>query len=105
MTKLERATRRAIREWCEDQGYTVKKIHHIIPRAYVVALARTAIRNLIVAIPPCDAPDLSLEGDLGSMTMLHFNRNLKVGDWCSVAYVVTETWGGWVAIPAVVVEN
>ncbi len=99
MTKLERATRHAIQEWCEAQGHTVKKIYRVIPRAYVVA--RPAMRNLVVAVPPCDIPGLKSD----SMTMMTFDPNLKSGDWCSVAYVVTETWGGWVAIPAVVVED
>ena len=103
MTKLERVTRRAIREWCEDQGYTVKRIRHVIPRAYVVA--RLAIKSLAVAVPPCDAPELSSGSDLGSVTMLQFDPHLRVGDWCSVAYVTTEVGSGWVAIPAVVVED
>ena len=104
MTKLERATRRAIREWCEDQGYTVKKIHHVTPRAYIVA--KPAIKNLVVSVPPCDAPELSSGSDLSSATILHFDPHLKAGDWCSTAYIITEAWwGGWVAIPAVVVED
>ena len=103
MTKLKRATLRAIWEWCEEQEYTVKEIHSAIPRAYVAA--RLAVNRLVVAVPPCDAPDLSLQRDPGSITTLHFYSLLRVGDWCSVAYAVTETWSGWVAIPVVVVED
>ncbi len=103
MTKLERATRRAIREWYEEQGYTVKKIRHVIPRAYVVA--KPAARNLVVAVPPCDAPELSSGSDLGSVTMLQFDPRLRVGDWCSVAYVTTEVGSGWAAIPAVTMKD
>ena len=103
MTKLERATRKAIREWCEVQGYTVKKIDHVFPRAYVVA--RPGINSLVVAVPPFDAYELSPAYDFGSETMIDFDCELKVGEWCSVAYVLTKGWGGPVAIPAVVVED
>ena len=103
MTKLGRAVKKAIRRWCEEQEYTVKEIHSAIPRAYVAA--RLAVNRLVVAVPPCDAPELSSGSDLGSVAMLQFDPRLRVGDWCSVAYVTTEVGSGWAAIPAVVVED
>lgn len=108
MTKLEQATRRAIREWCEAQGYTVKKICHVFPRGYVVA--RPAGLSLIIARPPMDDTEMLqfIRNDIrrdGSTTCHTFDDSLKIGDWCSIAYVVTDEWGGHVAIPAVVVEN
>jgi len=107
MTKLEQATRRAIREWCEAQGHTVEKINHVFPRAYVVA--HTAPSCLVIARPPMDATKhlralYDETGGDGSATCHTFDKSLKVGDWCSIAYVTTIGWGGPVAIPAVIVE-
>ena len=106
MTKLERATRRAIREWCEEEGYVVEKIAHTFPRAYVVA--RPTSGCLVVACCPADAePHIVLDHERndGSKICHESDNNLIAGDWCSVAYVTMETWSGWVAIPAVVVED
>lgn len=106
MTKLEQATSLAIRKWCEAQGLTVKKLGIIYPRAYVVA--RPAPLCLIIARPPMDNTvpywrELN-RGHVsdGSATCHTFDEDLKVGDWCSIAYVLTEEWGGHVAIPAVI---
>ncbi len=103
MTKLERETRKAIREWCETQGYKVKSLGMVFPRAHVVA---TDGRYwLTVAVPPMEALEGSRAHEAGSILALSADKELGVGDWCSVVYVVSDQLMEPVAIPAVVVEG
>ena len=106
MTKLERATRRVIREWCETtKGRTIEKFYDVFPRAYVVA--RLGCDYLCIACPPMDNKGLADMDPLadGSEICTTFDDSLKVGDWCSVANVKTDKWTSMIAIPAVVVED
>lgn len=107
MNLLQKKTAKAIREFFGKKNrVTVHKISHIYPRAYV--LARPASNCIIVACPPQDAePHLKQVRTIvaspedGSRAVYVFDKSLKAGDWCSVAYVVTETTQECVAVKAV----
>ena len=79
MTKLERATRKAIRAWCEAQEHPAKKISRVFPRAYIVA--RLTINCLVAAVPACDTRKLPIGYDFGSHTVHNFDPYLHIGDW------------------------
>lgn len=104
MTKLEKCTKQAIIAWCNKNHYKPIKLSHIYTRAYIIA--RPAHCCIIVARPPVDAkPQIKkLQSKLSedNTEMCHvFDKSLKAGDWCSMAYVSTANSGEPVAIKAV----
>lgn len=105
MTKLEKATVKAIREWCKGEGIKpVKSLCHIYPRVYV--LGRPTSSCLLIACPPVDSePQIKksqkiFKGD-GTHLIHKFDDSLKSGDWCSVAYVCTDYTQESIAVLAV----
>jgi len=105
MTNLERLTIKAITEWCKKNDmHPTQRLRHIHPRAYV--LGKAASQCLLIATPLIDAEQQvkksrEIMGADGSTTVHTFDKNLRVGDWCSVAYVCINGRQEQVAIPAV----
>lgn len=104
-TKLEKATVKAIRDWCiANNDKPISRLRHVYPRCYV--LGRAAESCLIVACPPIDAePQIKKARKVltedGSTSIHLFDKTLKAGDWCSVAYVCFSPRQERVAIHAV----
>lgn len=108
VTKLERLTIKAIKNWCIEQDMKpTEPLCHIYPRAYV--LGRPAGSCLLVALPLVDAePQVkkmrkAMTSD-GSTIIHLFDSILKAGDWCSVAYVCFNGRQERVAVKAVEYE-
>ena len=91
--KLTRASAaRAITAWCErNELAPIKPLRHVHRLAYVVGHA--APLCLVVALPwPDSEPQTAYFDRRHPLKMVHkFDKSLKAGDWCSVAYV---TYGG-----------
>ena len=88
MTKLQIATTKAIKDWSKSQSIKVISVRHIYPRAYVIA--RPALSCIIVACPLVDRePHLKgfTDNSDGTNILHEFDKGLRIGDWCSVAYV------------------
>lgn len=66
------------------------RICHIAPRAYCVA--KPALRCAIFVVPPCDREPQVADDAYTSVSNASAD-NVKAGDWCSVAYVVTARGG------------
>lgn len=104
MTKLEKATVKAVRDFYMKMNPRTKidKIRHIHPRCYVVA--KPASMCLVVAYPAVDCEPhikkLARQSGL-SQTVHIFDDSLTVGDWCSVAYVASIKSGEPVAVRCV----
>ncbi len=104
MTKLEQATKKAILDFMKARGdRKVKSISHIYPRAYV--LSRSASMCLFISCPIQDAePQIKAlwsNAFDGGTTCRVFDPSLKAGDWCSVAYVMSDNSCEQVAVKAV----
>lgn len=94
-----RKTRKRIKVWCDKCGIKVTRIRHIHPICYVVGLA--APQCLIVAYPWIHAEkhmrEWEKENPLNIINI--FDKELKAGDWCSIGYIVTNSYSQLVAIP------
>jgi hypothetical protein len=71
----------------------VKSVSHITPRAYCIA--KPASQNAVFAVPLCDQePQMHGLSKADRTTVSHEScRNVKEGDWCSLAYVSTDSSG------------
>lgn len=59
---------------------------HLFPRAYCVA--KLSLHMAVFAVPPRDREECA--GDDPSVLVTNYScRNVKLGDWCSLAYVHT----------------
>lgn len=99
MTVLQKRVAAAVRKFYA-KAYPRKKIasvRHVYPRCYVVA--QPAPLCIVVVQPWADAePHLrEWEANYGSTTLSgeSFDPSLKVGDWCSMAYVAAVDGCGW----------
>ena len=66
------------------------RVVHIHPRAYCVA--KTALYCAVFAVPTCDREPQVADNDWDVVN----NKScagVKMGDWCSVAYISTRTGG------------
>lgn len=81
----------------------IRSVRHIYPRAYVIA--KPAPLCLVVVMPWVDAePHMrDWEKSYGSTMLMSdsFDETIQSGDWCSVAYVATDTGGKSIAIKVV----
>lgn len=86
----------AIKRYVRPLGYELDgEPCHVHPRGYVVA--RPALYCLVVAVPPCDSEPQVGEYN-NSAVVTHggtFDAELKVGDWCTTAYVSCKRDGVW----------
>ena len=88
MTKHEFEARQLIGKWlAKNKIKLVRKMRHVHPRCYVVGHA--APLCLIVASPWMDSePQCKAFNAPNPLNMVHtFDKNLKAGDWCAVAYI------------------
>ncbi len=103
MKDLKKKVATAVRKWCAKNGRIVARsgVRHVHPRAFVVGYA--APQCLVVAYPWLDSEpqvrDFDKNNPLGLVRC--FDKSLKPGDWCSMAYVVSARGGETVAIPVV----
>ena len=105
MTNIEKAVKKAVKNWCKENNIKVTSVSHIYPRAYV--LCKAASSCLYVSKPLIDAEPRIVEiqkvmnSDNGDSVRL-FDESLITGSWCSVAYVTTACGSGQpVAVQAV----
>lgn len=83
------AVREIIRE-AKKQIPSAKYVLHIHPRAYCVS--KPAPWCAVFAIPECDnEPQVAYKS--GCLVQHHSASGVKLGDWCSLAYVSTSTCG------------
>lgn len=79
-----------MRKWVKDQGMTLDgaiKVNHIFPRAYCIA--KPAPCCAVFVLPWMDAePQVRNEEYSASVTVNEGSADVKVGDWCAIAYVV-----------------
>lgn len=77
-----------------------KRVRHIFPRAYCVV--KIAPKCAVFSLPWPDAEKHLREttrcGDNNVMVYVGVD-DIKAGDWCALAYVITETSGQFVAFP------
>ena len=97
-SNLKKAAIRAVRKWCEENGYQAKEIRHVHPRAFVIGKA--APKCLIVSRPWQDSEPQCQEFDKANPLDIirTFDHRLDAGMWCATAYVVTDFGGDTVAI-------
>jgi len=71
----------------------VKSVSHITPRAYCIA--KPASQFAVFAVPSCDRePQLVGLSNANRTTVQHEScQRVKEGDWCSLAYVSTDSSG------------
>lgn len=107
MASLEKRSIQSLKKWYEKhkgKAYKVKSVSHVHARAYVISKAASAC--LVVAYPIDDAePQIKAMRDfMGSdgVVFTHtFDDTLKMGDWCTIGYVVSEGIQESIAIPMV----
>ena len=79
-----------MRKWVKDQGMALDgtiAVRHIFPRAYCVA--KPAPLCAVFATPWMDAEELvKMEKYSASVIVNEGVKDVKVGDWCAIAYVV-----------------
>lgn len=79
-----------MRKWVKDQGMKLDgaiMVRHIFPRAYCVA--KPAPLCAVFATPWMDAEELVRNKKYSaSVTVSEGVADVKVGDWCAIAYVV-----------------
>lgn len=99
MTAEMKNAKKRILAWCKEHELDVQGIRHIHPVSYVVGYA--APLCLIVATPWAHSEPQCRQFDKENpLTLVHtFDKSLKPGDWCSVAYVTTPGCGDRVAVP------
>jgi len=79
---------RRIKSAAKKQVENCKSVRHIFPRAYCVA--KTAPSCAVFAIPWQDAEEQIRKPEHSSYETVYQNvGNVKAGDWCSLAYVVS----------------
>lgn len=101
-TNLHKRTIKAVKAWCQSENIElIEQPRHVYPRAYVVGYASASC--LVVAVPWVDSEPQCQELDKANpLTAVYtFDKTLKAGDWCSLAYLCTAVYGGTVAIPVV----
>ena len=90
MTKQEFEARQLIGNWlAKNKVKLISKLRHVHPRCYVIGYA--APMCLIVAKSWKDSEPQCAEFDKENpIETLHtFDKTLKAGDWCAVAYYCT----------------
>lgn len=83
--------RRIRQEAMKIKGVT--GVRHIHPRAYCIA--KPAACCAVFVVPPCDhEPHLRSFEPNNSAELIQNNSaaKVKVGDWCSLAYVITHSF-------------
>lgn len=102
LTNQQRKAKSVVAQWVQanQRGVQVIGIRHIYPRALVVG--HLGPRALVVARPWQDSEPQCREWDRQyPLDVIHdnFDKSLKAGDWCIVAYVSTDTSGLHYAVP------
>lgn len=89
-TQLERRCEKVIIEYCKKNGIKlISKPCHIIPRAYVVG---KYLNTVLFVVSPLVDQKISLLDDLNETSgktreIRIFDKKLKVGDFCTIAYI------------------
>lgn len=102
-TKLEKRCIDAIVEWCHKHNRpSLTRPRHVYPRCYVIG--RWGDNQVLVALPWQDSePQVMDFSRTHNVKMVDsFDKSLRVGDWCTVAYVVSVGRSDNVAIKAVI---
>lgn len=77
--------------WVRSEAMKIKgaiSVRHIYPRAYCVA--KPAIMCAVFVTPWMDAEPQIRETEYSSSNMVYNGvQDVRVGDWCALAYVVT----------------
>lgn len=90
-TRRELARLKSLAQQIKSQSWeTVSSVSHITPRAFCVA--KTAPLCAVFAVPSCDRePQVS---NPAYTTVSHRScSGVQTGDWCSLAYVMTQSSG------------
>jgi hypothetical protein len=87
-----RATLKQLRESALNNIKGAESVSHIYPRAYCVA--KPAPLCAVFVTPWMDSePQIRKAEYSSSHTVYNGVANVKVGDWCSIAYIVTPGCG------------
>jgi hypothetical protein len=88
----------ALRKAAKGLYPDVKKVSHVLPRAYCVA--KPADHFAVFAVPPQDRPSF-LRHDVFVTVQGSTAAAVCHGDWCSLAYVQTGNQGGMHVLPSI----
>lgn len=102
LDKRKREAKATIRKWCQKNiDRKVESITHISPGCFVIGYA--APGALIVARPWMDSePQCKAFDKNNPYTVAHeFDRSLKPGDWCLMAYLRAGSCGWLIAVAIV----
>ena len=84
-----------MRKWVKDQAMKIRgarSVHHIYPRAYCIA--KPAPLCAVFVTPWMDAEPQIRNQKYSASTIVHDGvEDVSAGDWCALAYVVTEGSG------------